>query len=114
MLPFALSKSLKAIVACFQPHNKCINDGVPYPDIDYEEDVHDINVMADLPPNPAGLQIRQRLVQRFKKNESITSKCTLVLLIKFKLNLREPVPHCSPVYVNMSYHNFQNKAALNT
>ena len=47
-LPFALPKSLKAIVVCFKVHNKCINDGVPNPNIDYEEDVHDVNVMADL------------------------------------------------------------------
>ena len=46
-------------------------------------------------------------------NESITSKCTSVLLI-CKYNFREPVPHCSPLYVNMSYHNFQKRANLNT
>ena len=66
VLPFALSKSLKAIVACFKLHNKCISDGVPNPDIEFEEAVNDINVNADLPPNPAGHQIRQRLVQRFQ------------------------------------------------
>ena len=66
VLPFALPKSLKAIIACFKLHNKCINDGVPNPDIEFEEDLHDINVNADLPPNPAGHQIRQRLVQRFQ------------------------------------------------
>ena len=66
VLPFALPKSLKAIVACFKLHIKCISDGVPNPDIEFEEAVNDINVNADLPPNPAGHQIRQRLVQRFQ------------------------------------------------
>ena len=63
MLPFDLPKSLKAIGACFKLHNKIINDGVPNPDIDSEEK---INVMADLPSNPAGHQILRRLVQRFQ------------------------------------------------
>ena len=102
VLSFALPKSLKAIVACFKLH-KCINDGVSNPDINYEEYVHDINVMADLPPNPAEVGAALPI------NESKTSKCTSVLLICIK-NFREPVPHCSPVYVNMSYHNFQNRA----
>ncbi|XP_062613105.1 uncharacterized protein LOC134274877 [Saccostrea cucullata] len=66
VMPFALPKSIKVIVACFKLHNKCIDDGVQNPDVEKTaEEAQNRHVMANLPLNPAGQQVRQRLVQRF-------------------------------------------------
>jgi hypothetical protein len=68
VLPYGTEKCVKAIVACFKLHNKCIGDRIPLPDVDVDEEAAaNDDVYGEAQVDVQAQQLRRRLVQRFEQ-----------------------------------------------
>ena len=64
-LPFTPGKCCQVIGACMRLHNRCIELGLPLPDVDIATaDEHD-NAVAAVQMNPTAQRLRQNLINNF-------------------------------------------------